>query len=500
MELSILVVDDEYYICEGILSLLQSFQIPSIKEIRTCYSGESALEICQSYKPEIIITDIKMTGINGIDLIKQLSKILYPVRFLVLSGYDDYEYVRDAFQNGAVDYLLKPVLSVQLKKIILEQCHYFEQTFTSSPCSREAAIQLAGQLFSLFIHSAPDDEDEILIKKIHFCLPDTYFVFCIIAHPAEQSTLKISVMNRIYDYFDMTSNCRILCASLNKEKIGILINFPENCPELAPLLNGILQMTDNRTDCEISIALSSRNTLEHLKQLYYEAEERLTMRLHEGPGKLFNTDPVYENGELPEKLKQVTLHILRNPEVISAGDFQTQLTCHLRGLSVTELKRYYNYFTGLLRSFLANSGISESAWHFPDFYSFSSYDRIETHIHKQLTVYASCPPDLEKTKTNLDSIKDYIDKNFAGNITLAEVANRYYISYSHLSKLFHQKYGMSFQEYLICRRMTYAKQLLQSPELSIQEISLRSGYDNVFNFSRAFKKFYGLSPSHYRKH
>ena len=121
MTINFLIIDDEYYICEGIRTMIMTFGIPELGEIRTCYSGEEALSICRTFKPQIVLTDIKMSGINGIELIKLLSKTLYPVRFLVLSGYDDYEYVRNAFQNGAVDYLLKPVISEQLTKLIEKQ-------------------------------------------------------------------------------------------------------------------------------------------------------------------------------------------------------------------------------------------------------------------------------------------------------------------------------------------------------------------------------------------
>ena len=66
---SVLIVDDEYYICDGVASKLKRLNLQSIGEIRTCYSGEEAFEICRTYKPQIVITDIKMGGISGIELI-----------------------------------------------------------------------------------------------------------------------------------------------------------------------------------------------------------------------------------------------------------------------------------------------------------------------------------------------------------------------------------------------------------------------------------------------
>ena len=98
MKFSVLVVDDEYHICENICSKIKMMNMKEIGEVKTCYSGEEALEICRDYKPEIVITDIKMEGMDGIEMIRQMKKILFPVCFIVLSGYDDYKYVREAFQ------------------------------------------------------------------------------------------------------------------------------------------------------------------------------------------------------------------------------------------------------------------------------------------------------------------------------------------------------------------------------------------------------------------
>ena len=123
---NILIVDDEYYICEGLHNKIRLLNFPEAGEIRTCLSGEDALEICRTYKPQIVFTDIKMNGMDGISLIHALSKKLHPVQFIVLSGYDDFDYVRGAFQNGAMDYLLKPILNDSLCKVLTKAFSAFQ--------------------------------------------------------------------------------------------------------------------------------------------------------------------------------------------------------------------------------------------------------------------------------------------------------------------------------------------------------------------------------------
>lgn len=112
---TLLIVDDELIICESLKSKISRLGFSEIGEIITCTSGEEAISISKKIKPQIVITDIKMPGMNGIQLIQELSTFLDPAYFFVLSGYDDYTYVRDAFRQGAIDYLLKPVRLKDLK-------------------------------------------------------------------------------------------------------------------------------------------------------------------------------------------------------------------------------------------------------------------------------------------------------------------------------------------------------------------------------------------------
>lgn len=83
-------------------------------------------------------------------------------------------------------------------------------------------------------------------------------------------------------------------------------------------------------------------------------------------------------------------------------------------------------------------------------------------------------------------------------LTLSALADRFFMSYSYLSKSFHKTFHMPFQEYLRMVRMEHALEFLKNPNLSIQQIAANVGYENAFNFSRAFKSQYGVSPNHFR--
>jgi two-component system response regulator YesN len=99
----------------------------------------------------------------------------------------------------------------------------------------------------------------------------------------------------------------------------------------------------------------------------------------------------------------------------------------------------------------------------------------------------------------IEVIKDYIDKNYCTEIRLSMFREKYFFSKEYLSKRFKQKYGVGIYEYALKLRMERAKELLMNDDLQIQEISERLGYSNNNYFSKAFKNYYGLSPTDFRE-
>lgn len=123
--LNLLIVDDEELIREEIKSKITRLANPKISKIRLAASGVEALEACTEFNPNIMISDIRMPDTDGLTLIRRCSTTYPQMKFIVLSGYGDYGYVREAFKYGVVDYLLKPVrlseLETQLNRAI-DQC------------------------------------------------------------------------------------------------------------------------------------------------------------------------------------------------------------------------------------------------------------------------------------------------------------------------------------------------------------------------------------------
>lgn len=116
--LKVLIVDDEEIICRGIKSILERIHNPDIGEIHMAFSGMEGEKAAASIRPDIMITDIRMPDISGLALIKNVLKSGQDVKFIVLSGYDEFEYVKEAFKMGVADYLLKPASVTKLREVL----------------------------------------------------------------------------------------------------------------------------------------------------------------------------------------------------------------------------------------------------------------------------------------------------------------------------------------------------------------------------------------------
>lgn len=225
MKISILIVDDEYYICENIRAKIELLDIKEIGEIRTCYSGEEALEICRTYKPEIIITDIKMEEMNGIELIHILKKNLYPAFFIVLSGYDDYKYVRNAFQEGVTDYLLKPVLTEQLGRILHQQCEKLMDRISAHQESRSTLVLTSEKIFALMTKMPGEEEFQKLEQEIVRFLNHKEYMVLKIGFNKNVDRHKLNrIINIIYDMVSKESGCQCMCAARTEQKVEVLLN------------------------------------------------------------------------------------------------------------------------------------------------------------------------------------------------------------------------------------------------------------------------------------
>lgn len=221
----LLIVDDEASLCQNIRSKIERLAFPQIEEIRVCYSGEEALALCASFKPQIVITDIKMEKMNGIELARALFRRLFPVKFIFLSGHDDFTYVKQAFMAGASDYLLKPLLTDQLRDVLQKTIDSLNSPDRGGSDTRTELFQTA-QALPILLHLQSDPlTTRKALNRLSGLQAPWFCCCCMLGSLAPVSEqVLVNTINLLYDTWD-TANLRgILCAAVSYDRIAILVN------------------------------------------------------------------------------------------------------------------------------------------------------------------------------------------------------------------------------------------------------------------------------------
>lgn len=487
---NILIVDDEYYICEGLKKQIELLASPVIGEIRTSSGGEQALALCESYRPQIVFTDIKMEGMDRISLIQALSRRLHPVQFIVLSGYDDFHYVRGAFQSGATDYLLKPILTEDLSRILATVIASLDGRTQNPDQLRKTLFQLSADVFHelSFLPVESPLPAPVLADLEETGITGSCCAAILIPCRAWPYEALVRELNLLYDVFD-----GMLGHPLAGNRIGILCDAA-----LRQRLAGYLSQRIRPRDEMLAASLTCAFPLPQAHRALRRAEELLCLRIFSGYGRLFTEKDGAGKADFTPRLKHLMVQFIETPALVANPPQRSAFSQEVKRLSLPALIRFYSYFNEILGVAFSDNGFASSQRDCPSLGDFPDASGLEGYFYQSLEEYAEKKEEKPRSPGSMEMVRCYIDAHYMEELTLASLAERFFMSYSYLSKSFHKAFRMPFQQYLLMLRMEHALELLKDPSLSIQQIAAGVGYENAFNFSRAFKSRYGVSPSHFR--
>ncbi|RKP49863.1 helix-turn-helix domain-containing protein [Cohnella endophytica] len=528
---TVLIIDDEALLCDGVKAKLERAQVPGVAEIHVAYGGLEGLRTATEIRPHIIITDIRMPELDGIELIKRLRGQLPDTRFIMLSGYGEYEYVREAFKYGSQDYLLKPASSAELAAQVRaaiaaigqgakEGATVRRRDRTDSDERELLAARLARLVYS------EDDSGSGLEETPHREQPlEGPFV-----HPRFAIAL-LSLGTSSFDARDVERAGSALRGLIDRNRLGtelkflafhdaqgqpcVVFNFADSVTmdEVAELLKttlASLMPIDERAPAPIA-SISGPGGPDELAKLYKQALKTMSYRILQEscPVLRYEESSVFdakdrEDEFLPAKKDIEELrHAAETLQLELLGEwidkwFDDTMRARIPfesfkamyELMITEVHRHING-----RLLPEESG--------QPIHAFSSF-RSLSELRQYAKGYAFQVKQIANERSNLDGTvisvaEAIVREHFGRDLQLAEVANRVSMNYSYFSKLFKERTGLTFTAYLIKVRMEEAHKLLKNPAARINEISEKVGYGNLYHFSRAFKNYYGVSPKEYRK-
>lgn len=529
--LKILIADDDMIIRRGLKTIIEK-RITDCMVVGQAPNGIEALELIEMYKPHILIADIKMPGMNGVELVKQLKIKGENIRTIILSGFDEYQYVRETMKNGAVDYLLKPIendilidiiekIRIDLKEEeekenkmqllnekankgmeVLKQKYLLELI---SDFNYKHLENLGIETVSKYIIAIINVDDYYKLKLMNNLSIEFYI------NIVQGFMKKILRDGQIIDDFLITAN--------EAEIIVMFISCTANEEILKDnaevILENLRTNIENNHEFNITIGLSGTSRdIENIKNVYDEAFKASERKFFEGKNKVIGYDKVacsynsLENFNVEDVVKKITNSL----DITDNYQAQKYLDIFIMRMDEQKLspESFKKCLKDLIHKLSANLGEINEALSIIYTDEFDVYYYIdEINTHKEVYQYLSKLINtlVEKIKFNrslrsnkvVEIIKEYIKEHYKENISLKSAAEHVSMNYTYLSELFKNETKKNFMDYVIETRINESKKLLKDSNIKVYEIGYMVGYEEPASFNRVFKKIIGLSPAEYRK-
>lgn len=470
----VLIVEDEKMIRKGIVAMLKRAPVP-IQEILECRNGEEALELLQTTKFDLMITDIRMPKMDGITLVKQMGDLPDKPLILVVSGYDDFTYAVEALRHGVRDYLLKPIEREKFYNIIGKLQEELDNKEVETVISRKIGSQ---QLKYLLLNkSITAEEIESIEQQFASMFPDNYLICCI-----ENKDFNITDDSLIF--LRDVEGQSLLIMDNEQLKIHMSDGLKNSSMGISKVHTGIGELKAAYNEALIARREAFVKCLSfyHYEETNFEYET-VPEDFPEQFIQLFGTQKV-EDGI--KKLNSIRIKAKMNK--ISAKTLM-EITRRILDQLITTYERVIEFD---LQSF---QELKEPlAYTNADIY----FEQLEDWIRKMQQLIMEEFDDY-KNKEKINQAIMYIRENYKHDLNMAVVSNSISMNYSLFSLNFKQYTGMNFVNYLKKIRIEEAKRLLEETDEKIIDISRMVGYDNDKHFMKIFKSVCGVSPSEYRK-
>lgn len=524
--MKILLIDDEPSARE-IIKLMVDFEGLGFDEILEADNGKGGLELIERKNPDLIITDMKMPIMDGVSLLSTLENMENKFKVIVISGFLDYEYTRVAIKSKVVDYILKPIksedLTAAIKKAMSEiqletdimgnDSHdVFDTRFKLGKRRSISKAELEEYLEYTNFKQELDEFSLLLIKAINF------EAVRISVYNGHKELMLFSIEETINSFFTAwNANVTIIPIPENHE-IFIALKLKKTEYTQEKLKEGIKNLLDaiSRNCSLVSIAvmfprveskehiLSAFRQMKHTllysnilsKETIFQSDKKLDRLNKIGRYGFFDKrdDFLFALKNCDEKKSEIIITKVFN-EILDVGD-----------VSISELDfigvEYINILSDMFNSLEID--MEEFVGNDKDIIDFTIYsgkiDEFENWMKNftKRSINYIMQVKKESCSDILGNMLKYIETYYYERINLDILSEKFFLSKSHISRIFKKELNENFVDYITKVRLKKAEKLLKDKSLKVQSISEMTGFSDVSYFSRSFKKLYKISPEEFR--
>lgn len=523
-----IIVDDEIWVIKLIRNIVKW------EELGYCIIGEAdncedAMRLIEKEAPQLLITDIRIPGKDGIELMRKAREIAPDISIVVISGYSEFEYAKKAMSYGAYAYLLKPLDRTELTEVLMG---LHERIDTDEKAKKEQREKLEQNRESRRQQLLLDIMQGRLLKgdDIHDVNTSYYTSFCENKYialramllyrgsGAEVPEIRAELEKKLYDTIDarLAAICADVVKTMDDSGVLMLLNFGKKQRDISDKINEAYRMFSREylSGGEYRLIMgksAERKKLYELKEAFDEASAAVKHRIYsENAGVIvysagYKKRPIQEIMNVAdekrlrrsveicdeEETKQIINELFMQKEKLDPEDvfslarlvtdifFQTWR-------SQSELMDEEGITTELILKRIENAlTLTEITDIFTDTVS---------QVRKLILDMQCTQPERIATK-----VKIYIHRHYKEKLTLKMICGSMYLSPPYVCSVFKQQEGMTILEYLTSYRISIAKELLLSNRYQINDVMVMVGYNDAKYFVKVFKKQTGMTPSDYKK-
>lgn len=484
----IMLVEDEALLRKALKKIIT--QNPDYEICHEAANGYAALDYLQEHKVDIIISDIRMPAMNGLDLIEKVYELGYSVKTIVLSGYDDFEYARHMLKYDAFSYLLKPVVPEELLECLSSACEKIRQQENKKSILKSHAFQNFQE--HGYAHFTSEIPGSLLNSR-------RLTVYCIDfeASPEKEKLIQWQ--------FDLERILYPSCCFWLDSYLYVVLDSasPDNDPAES-LIEMQSYFEEQHTEICIGVGLSAPSIMQVSASM-----EQAKAALHFYP-QLPLGDVIYyerisklEAGftSYPLAAEKNILSAVISPARLSIHPYIQDIQEHLSSQS-TELA--YQNLTELIFSCKHELTPYKIPADWESLYYAARarlpWQQILAQLEETLTLFHMHLTENRSSAHTPAMVKarQYIREHATEPLTLDEVAGCCYLSKSHFCKMFKAESGSTFKAYLNQIRIELAKEYLETTSMKNYEIAAAIGFEDASYFNELFKKKYGMTPTEYR--
>ncbi|WP_127498763.1 response regulator [Paenibacillus glycanilyticus] len=529
--MKVLIVEDEPLLREGLIRKID-WKTLGLTLAGEAGDGFEAMSLLVSCQPDIVLTDVRMPGMDGLQFINQARTVSPNTKFVIISGFNEFEYVREALLNHVKDYLLKPIDKEKLRALLAglveelraerRQEADLSKLNALDEMIRQSHLQPLDFQLTHLITEQDAHWDGLPVELLQCCSFVGISVRIVYRNETsrfkenEEPLARFAVQNSIENALAaLPVEILAFKHAYHSEEIVVFLASPNRVLEPESIVETLTQTVGwirQHLGLIVSIGVGGvKEQLTLLRLSCLEARKALQNRLLFGGGNVY-TDTVNQSHAatvfpLLHQAERGLTALLEDGQHREFLAFASEL---FHTLAESPDARYehveylYTEIIHVLRKHAAKTAFELPNWNLgtpiASLESFTDWRQIISVIEQQLERLSNVLGDGAERSCDdiIDSVQQYVQQHYDEDLSLQWVSDKYFIHPNYFSKRFKQIVGISYNDYVTRVRIERSKELLKTTTLKIARISQLVGYEDQGYFCSVFKKVTGVSPSAYR--